>query len=272
VRFPPATHLTSSLTRRMFPMDSRMRWGVRVYSFSATDCAALPAVPPVGTPDGMRFLLDDAGVPVREVNLWLRSLPTTGAPGPKTWAGFLRERSLDAIDDPSALKDALAAYHGDRRMGRLDRRLGPSSWNRAMASISSFYEWAESEGLISQVPFSYRTTVVRARDGRATLSAATWPRNARASGMRPCAGWNRTISTCCVIRRFRTRVPVECGQSFRPKADRGTTRGTSLTVGDGCVWRSPPGLRIGRWGRWIDGQLALVYAGRGGPGCRHGRG
>jgi hypothetical protein len=31
---------------------------------------------------------------------------------------------------------------------------------------------------------------------RATLSAATWPRSAGASGMRRCAGWSRTIWTC----------------------------------------------------------------------------
>lgn len=123
----------------------------------------------------MAFLLDDAGVPVRSVNRWLRSLPTEGAPGPKTWlayAGdlaawvlFLRGRSLEVIDDPSALKEAVAAYHADRRMGRLDRRLAASSWNRAMISISTFYEWAESENLIKKVPFSYRTRVIRGDDG-----------------------------------------------------------------------------------------------------------
>lgn len=99
----------------------------------------------------------------RVVNRWLRSLPASGAPAPKSWlayagdlkawASFLEARAVEVIDDPSALKEAVAAYHCDRRMGPLSRRLDDSSWNRAISSISSFYEWAESQGLIDGVPF-----------------------------------------------------------------------------------------------------------------------
>ena len=59
---------------------------------------------------------------------------TKGAPGPKTWLAyardlaawvlFLRGRSLDVTDDPPALKEAIAAYHTDRRMGPTGQATG----------------------------------------------------------------------------------------------------------------------------------------------------
>lgn len=123
----------------------------------------------------MPFLIADDGVPTRVVNRWLRSLPISGAPAPKTWVAyasdmkswvcFLRERTLDVVDDPAELKKAVAAYHAERRMGPLERRLDASSWNRAIASISRFYEWAHSEGLIKAVPFTYRMAMARGSDG-----------------------------------------------------------------------------------------------------------
>lgn len=160
---------------------------MRVYRFDGAGCAGFPADPLVGIPEGMPFLLDDAGVPVRVVNRWLRSLPTSGAPAPKTWVayagdvkawvGFLEKRGVDVLDDRSVLREAVAAYHGERRMGPLAGRLDNSSWARAISSISSFYEWAESEGLIDGTPFSYRLQAIRGSDGasrvvRRNLAAA----------------------------------------------------------------------------------------------------
>ena len=143
---------------------------MRQYSFDPAACAGLPDDPPVGIPQGMPFLLDDDGMPVESVNRWLRSLPTTGVPAPKSWSAyagdllawvrFLRARSLDVLDDPAALVDAVAAYHADRRMGEPTRRLAERSWARAITAISGFYEWARAEGMIELVPFSYRRQVV----------------------------------------------------------------------------------------------------------------
>jgi site-specific recombinase XerD len=142
---------------------------VRQYSFDPAACAGLPADPPVGVPRGMPFLLDD-GVPVEPVNRWLRTLPTTGVPSPKSWSAyagdllawvrFLRARSLNVIADPAALVEAVAAYHADRRMGEPARRLAETSWARAITAISRFYEWACAEGMIERVPFSYRLQVI----------------------------------------------------------------------------------------------------------------
>lgn len=60
----------------------------------------------------MPFFLQEDGTPVRHVNRWLRSLPTTGEPARKSWAAyasdlgawirFLRDRSPDVIDELSA--------------------------------------------------------------------------------------------------------------------------------------------------------------------------
>ena len=142
-----------------------------MYLFEPSACAHLDALPPVGIPRDMPFLLDDEGIPIEVVNRWLRSLPTTGVPAPKSWLAyardlaawvrFLRGRSLGVLDEPAALVDAVAAYHANRRSEDLARRLSAPSWNRAVASISRFYEWAQGEGLIAAVPFSYRLCAIR---------------------------------------------------------------------------------------------------------------
>lgn len=98
-----------------------------------------------------------------ELNRWLWSLPTSGVPAPNSWGAyasdlvawlrFLVQRNVGLIDDMAMLRDVVAAYHADRRMGDLDRRLAPSSWNRAVAAISRFYDWAYAENLIDAVPF-----------------------------------------------------------------------------------------------------------------------
>jgi site-specific recombinase XerD len=140
---------------------------VRVYQFDREACAGLPQEPVVGIHPGMPFVLDHDGHPVTALNLWLRSLPTTGVPAPKSWlayAGdvvawlrFLGQRDVGLFDEVIVLRDALAAYHAERRMGELDRRLAPASWNRAVAAIARFYDWAHDQGLVEAVPFRYRS-------------------------------------------------------------------------------------------------------------------
>lgn len=108
---------------------------MRVYLFDPSATTALRAMPAVGIPPGMPFVLDSDGRPIGELNRWLRSLPTTGVPAPKSWTAyagdlvawlrFLRQRDLDLLADVASLQDAVAAYHADRRMGDLSRRLAP---------------------------------------------------------------------------------------------------------------------------------------------------
>lgn len=161
---------------------------VRLYRFDPQACTALPPSPPVGIPSGMPFLLDDDGVPVEVANRWLRSLPTTGVPAAKSWvaygedlkawAQFLRARSLQLIDDPGLLVEAVAAYHADRRMGPLDRRLAETSWNRAVAAIARFYEWAQTEGMTTGSRFPTARSPSVAKLPWRGQCGATWPRSA----------------------------------------------------------------------------------------------
>src|SRR5204863_352855 len=65
------------------------------------------------------------------------------------------------VAEVGPLADALAAYHGDRRMGEASRRLAPASWNRAVAAIARFYDWAHGQGLVAAVPFRYRSHLAR---------------------------------------------------------------------------------------------------------------
>src|SRR5439155_9848738 len=56
----------------------------------------------------------------RPLNRWLRSLPTTGIPAPRSWAAyandlvawrrFLHQRGMELIADVADLPDAVAAY------------------------------------------------------------------------------------------------------------------------------------------------------------------
>jgi hypothetical protein len=105
---------------------------VRVYLFDPAAAEGLPSLPAVGIPAGMPFVLDHDATPVAHLNRWLRSLPTTGVPAPRSWAAyandlvawrrFLHQRGMELIADVAGLRDAVAAYHADRRMGELSRR------------------------------------------------------------------------------------------------------------------------------------------------------
>lgn len=124
-------------------------------------CAQLQVA--MGLRQGMRFLLDDDGAPVRDANRWLCQLPMLGCHSPATWDAYardfcewkrwLRARGQHELD---ATKQEIADYHADRTSGALDRRLSPSSWNRLISALDSFYAWAHEDGLIPAVPFTYR--------------------------------------------------------------------------------------------------------------------
>lgn len=128
----------------------------------------------LGLAQRMPFLLDDDGTPLRAANRWLASLPSSGCSSPRTWKAyaldlcdwhqFLSGRGRTVLD---ATREDLAAYHADRRLGDGDpsRALAPSSWNRKVAALDSFYAWAVEEQLIDRVPFTYRHSRVSMRDG-----------------------------------------------------------------------------------------------------------
>ncbi len=131
--------------------------------------------PPV-IPQRMPFLVDDdlrfedgPGAPRAStvVNRWLRELPSSGAPAPKTWAYYARvvkawtefcaSRGVRLLDSRERLKDALGAYAEHRAAGPLEARFAASTWGQAMSVLGLFYRWAMAEGLTSAEPFTYRT-------------------------------------------------------------------------------------------------------------------
>lgn len=121
-------------------------------------------------------LEDAAGPrPATVMNLWLRELPVSGAPSPKSWrtyaqalkgwAEFLDARRVPVFADRQRLRDALSMYSEYRLSGPLEVRLSPASWNLAVKALSSFYQWAAAEGHAPTVPFSYVRQSMTRPDG-----------------------------------------------------------------------------------------------------------
>ncbi|WP_205328661.1 site-specific integrase [Glycomyces sp. YM15] len=130
---------------------------------------------PVLVDDDLRF--EDDGVPRATVamNRWLRELPISGAPSPKTWRAYARvlkswSEFLDSLGihlfaARQELRDALSCYAEHRLSGPADARWGSSSWNQAVTVLASFYRWAVEEGHAQAVPFSYAQQTVLLPDG-----------------------------------------------------------------------------------------------------------
>jgi len=131
---------------------------------------------PVLIDDDLRFE-DDGGAlrPSAVMSRWLRELPVSGAPSPRTWktyaevlkawAEFLTEHRVHIFADRQRLRDVLSVYAEHRLSGPLDVRLRPASWNLAIKTISAFYQWAATEGHVSAVPFTYAQRTVFRPDG-----------------------------------------------------------------------------------------------------------
>jgi Phage integrase, N-terminal SAM-like domain len=129
-----------------------------------------------GVPDRMPFILDSDGSYDLQLNRFLRELPHNGvrswhswksyALDLLTWCRFLQERRDTTVW--KATQADLIVYHQARRggLGPLcsDQMLDPAmttsisaaSWNRTVAALEKFYQWARQEGYISVLPFTYR--------------------------------------------------------------------------------------------------------------------
>ncbi|HEY8700980.1 MAG TPA: site-specific integrase [Arthrobacter sp.] len=133
--------------------------------------------------DAMPVLVDDdlcledadGPRPTVAMNRWLRELPVSGAPSPKSWltyaqalkawAEFLDDRGVPVFADRDRLRAALSMYAEYRLSGPLEVRLSPSSWNLAVRTLSAFYRWAVENGHAAAVPFSYVQQAVTRPDG-----------------------------------------------------------------------------------------------------------
>jgi integrase len=127
-------------------------------------------------PEGMPVLIDDdlrfedgpgAPRPSVAVNRWLRELPSSGAPSPKSWEyyaravkewmEFLAVHGVALFDSRVRLKQALGKYAEHRAAGPVAERLAATTWAQHMSILSLFYRWAAGEGLAEAEPFTYRT-------------------------------------------------------------------------------------------------------------------
>jgi site-specific recombinase XerD len=130
---------------------------------------------PVLVDEDLRFDDERGRRPTTVMNSWLRELPVSGAPSPKTWrtyaqvlkswAEFLTGQGIDVLADRQQLRAALSLYAEHRLSGPLGVRLSPASWNLAVKTLSSFYLWAAAQGHVAAVPFSYARQSVTRPDG-----------------------------------------------------------------------------------------------------------
>jgi integrase len=135
------------------------------------DVERAPLIPermPVLVDDDLRFE-DGPGQPrpAVAVNRWLRELPCSGAPSPKTWEyyarsvkgwmEFLARHGVGLFDSRDRLRHALGKYAEHRAAGPVEQRFAASTWNQHMSILSLFYRWAIAEGLAVGEPFTYKT-------------------------------------------------------------------------------------------------------------------
>ena len=127
----------------------------------------IPERMPVLVDDDLRFE-DGPGAPRASaaVNRWLRELPASGAPSPKSWEyyarvvkewmEFLAVHGVGLFGLREQLKMALGKYAEHRAAGPAKSRLVATTWGQHMSILSSFYRWAIEEGLAEAEPFTYR--------------------------------------------------------------------------------------------------------------------
>lgn len=129
-----------------------------------------------GVPDRMPFILDSDGSYDLRLNRFLRELPHNGvrswhswksyALDLLTWCRFLQERRDTTVW--KATRADLIVYHQARRGGlaplssdlvldpALAAPISAATWNRTVAVLDKFYQWARQEGYIGVLPFTYR--------------------------------------------------------------------------------------------------------------------
>ncbi|MFG2848931.1 site-specific integrase [Kitasatospora sp. NPDC048296] len=142
-------------------------------AWTSWEISAKPVIPagmPVLVDDDLLF--EDPAGQRRTVlvNRWLRELPASGCPSPRSWEyyarvlrdwmAFLAGIDVDLCDERAALKGALSAYADHRAAGPLEARFEVSTWNQHVSILSAFYRWAVAEGHARAEPFTYKAATV----------------------------------------------------------------------------------------------------------------
>lgn len=120
----------------------------------------------LGLAEGMPFVLGSDGSYDHDLNRFFRALPIEGVPSPNSWRAvamdvvlWMRFLAVRGKTIWSADNGDLAAFWIVRRhqpSGRT-RIVKRSTWNRWVSSLDKFYTWALQEGLLSAVPFTYKS-------------------------------------------------------------------------------------------------------------------
>jgi site-specific recombinase XerD len=143
---------------------------------SPNEQSLVEALRSAGVPDRMPFLLASDGSYDLQLNRFLRELPHNGvrswhswksyALDLLTWCRFLQEHRGTTVW--KATRADLIVYHQARRGGLAPLSSDPTpdlasaasisaaSWNRTVAALDKFYQWAREEGYVSTLPFTYR--------------------------------------------------------------------------------------------------------------------
>lgn len=100
------------------------------------------------------------------VNQWLRELPVSGCPAPRSWAVYARilrdwavfaaEHGVGVLTGREQLRSLLGAYAVYRACGPVRVRFEASTWAQHVSVLSGFYRWAVAEGYAIAEPFTYR--------------------------------------------------------------------------------------------------------------------
>ncbi|XDK88703.1 site-specific integrase (plasmid) [Rhodococcus opacus] len=130
---------------------------------------------PVLIDDDLLFDDESGARPTVAMNRWLRELPVSGAPSPKTWltyaqvlkgwSEFLSDRGIGAFADRARLRSGLSMYAEYRLSGPLQARWAAASWNLAVNTLAGFYRWAQAEGYVQELPFSFVRQSITRTDG-----------------------------------------------------------------------------------------------------------
>ncbi|WP_049887568.1 tyrosine-type recombinase/integrase [Saccharopolyspora spinosa] len=132
-------------------------------------------------PNGTPLLFDREGRFDWTLNRFILELPELAQYSEKSWLAtardidawveFLRSRGEKSWLDAS-LADA-RAYKRYRLSGPLETRLTAKSWNRHLNSLDKLYNWAVHEKLVDDVPFRYRTLMLRTEFGHREVKRNT---------------------------------------------------------------------------------------------------
>ena len=126
----------------------------------------LPEEMPVLVDDDLLFEDEDGPRPTTVVNRWLRGLPASGCPAPRSWVVYARvlrdwavfgaERGVGLFDGRDGLRSLLGSYAAYRACGPVRVRLEASTWAQHVSVLAGFYRWAVAEEHAVAEPFSYR--------------------------------------------------------------------------------------------------------------------